>query len=436
MKTKYILIGIALVSMLSACSRDEENLFDKSAAERAQAALDNANTVLLGSPTGWECLYFANRESRGYNMILEFRKNGSVKATAKNELTTKNKLETDTNSLWVVTYDYGPILSFNTYNSVLHAWADPQTDGDGYLGDYEFLILSATPERVVLKGKKHSGYTILRPMPEMDADDYFTQCNAKLLSYFGEGNILTLQQGNGLYYLHEGSTGLFNITAVGEPAAAEDPTLYPICPTLDGFMMSYGFNENKDERLFTFDTDKFVGEAGSIISAGDLNMLYMTYIANNKGWTADLTVSTGAFADAVTAFQNQLVAQTGDSKAKLSSVAITFADSINYYEGAYLLRIKYDYKDKKGKKNLTADFLIDNHLSDKGDQVVIAYNRPHNTTAETWYNQPKFPEMAQLVHATMGTFTLEALDPINPAKALGMNNGQSVIVMSGSSNLK
>jgi len=436
MKTKYLLIGFALASLLCACNRDEKSLFEQSAAERAQAALDNANAVLLGSPTGWECLYFANRESRGYNLILEFHKDGSVKATAKNELTTKNQLKSDSNSVWVVTYDYGPILSFNTYNSVLHAWADPMPDGDGLLGDYEFLILSATPERVVLKGKKHSGYTILRPMPEMEAEDYFAACNAKFDSFFGGGNIMTLQQGDQRYYLHDGSSGLFNITEVGEKAVAEDPTLYPICPTLDGFMMSYGFNDNKNERLFTFDTDRFVGEAGSIISAGDLYTLFMTYIENNKGWTADLTESTGEFSEAASAFTEKLISLTADSKAKLGSVAITFADSINYYEGAYLLRIKYDYKDKKGKKNLSADFLIDTHLSDKGDRLVVEYIRPHNATAETWYNEPKFPEMAALVNTVIGTFTLEAIDPINPINALSMKNDKSAIVVSGSTNLK
>ena len=130
------------------------------------------------------------------------------------------------------------------------------------------------------------------------------------------------------------------------------------------------------------------------------------------------------------------ISLTADSKAKLGSVAITFADSINYYEGAYLLRIKYDYKDKKGKKNLSADFLIDTHLSDKGDRLVVEYIRPHNATAETWYNEPKFPEMAALVNTVIGTFTLEAIDPINPINALSMKNDKSAIVVSGSTNLK
>ena len=46
MKAKYILLAITIASVFSACSRDEKSLFDKSAAERAQEALDNAQSVL------------------------------------------------------------------------------------------------------------------------------------------------------------------------------------------------------------------------------------------------------------------------------------------------------------------------------------------------------------------------------------------------------
>jgi len=434
MKTRFICIALAVAGVFCACSRDEESLFDKSAAQRAQEALDHANEVLLAAPNGWECLYFANTESRGYNLILRFKKDGSVKASTKNELTTKNKLETDSNSVWVVTYDYGPILSFNTYNSVLHAWADPMPDGDGYLGDYEFLILKADPERVVLKGKKHGGYTILRPMRNMDDEAYFDQCNAQLAKFFGGGNILTLKQDTNLYYLHEGSTGLFNITKVGEKAASVDPILYPICPTLEGFAMCYGFNGMKNERIYTYDSTRFVGEAGSTIEAGNLCDLFEVYIDVNKGWAADFNASSGEFAEAVTAFQDSLIALTKDSKAKINSLAITYHDSINFYQGAYLLRIKYEYKAGKNKTNLTADYLIDTYLTEKGDSVVVEYGRPHNSTAKTWYEQ--LQAMPVLVNSVMGTFALEAVDPINPVKGLKMINDKSEIVVSGSTNLK
>lgn len=204
MKVRYIVLVIALASVFSACNRDEKSLFDKSAAERAQWTLDNAKKILVAQDS-WEMLHFANRETRGYNIVIKFFEDGEVVATANNSLTTGGKMLTDS-STWVVKNDYGPIISFDTYNNVLHAWADPQDDGDGYLGDYEFLILEATADRVVLKGKKHSAYTILRPMPDVTLDAYFKTCNAQLSNFFGNNAIMTLTQNGQSYYLHNGAT--------------------------------------------------------------------------------------------------------------------------------------------------------------------------------------------------------------------------------------
>ena len=64
MKAKYLFIAVAVASLFSACNRDEKSLFDQSAAERSQLAMDNAQKMLVAHDS-WEMLYFANRESRG-----------------------------------------------------------------------------------------------------------------------------------------------------------------------------------------------------------------------------------------------------------------------------------------------------------------------------------------------------------------------------------
>lgn len=433
---KYIYIVLALASVLCACSRDEDSLFYKSASERAQEAIENAAEVLVAPAAGWEMIYFANTESRGYNILLRFESNGRVTATAKNKVTTNDKMLTDSLSTWVVKLDYGPILSFDTYNDVFHAWSDPQDDGDGLLGDYEFLILSATPERVLLKGKKHSGYSVLRPMPiGMTDEQYFAGVATTLSKCFSNDNILTLHQGGKKFYLHNGATGIFSLSAYGEKPSTVDPETYPICATLDGFMACYGFNGNKDERFFSMEENRFVGESGSIIDPDDLNTLYLTYIDVNKGWTADLKNSTGAFADVVAAFQTQLQTLTGDSKAKLNSVAVTYSDTAFRYEGSYVLRIKYEYKKSGSKQSLVADFAINVSNTKKAGLIVLDYLEPINGTARTWYRQAS--EMPNLVAAATGEYMLSTgSDPLNPAKSLRMEKEGSMILCSGASNLK
>ena len=430
---KYIFIGIAIASMLCACSRDEESFFEQSAAERTQGALDNANAVLMGAPNGWDMIYFANTESRGFNLIVKFDPNGRVYATAKNSQTTGNKLLTDSTSTWAVKSDYGPILTFDTFNEVLHAWADPQGDGDGFLGDYEFLILRADSDRVVLKGKKHSAYTIMRPMPEMDANEYYAGCSKTLNDYFGNGNILTLHQDGERFYVHNGSTGIFNIVPYGEKAETEDPKMYPICATLDGFIMSYGFNK-KNERLFLYEGDKFVGEEGSILDAGNLADLFVNYIEVNKGWTTNLTQSTGVFTEALAAFETQLKTVSKDNKAKVNSVAYTYSDTIFHYQGSHILRIKFEYKNGSQKTIITADYAID--VTKNDGRVTLTFNKPANASGETWYNQEQVSELKSLINAALGTFTFALDNPINPTKSMSMTNEGSTLMVSGSGNLK
>jgi hypothetical protein len=331
----------------------------------------------------------------------------------------------------------------------LHAWADPDptpdaskkdyTPGDGYLGDYEFLILEANANRIMLKGKKHSAYIILRPMPKMEIADYFSTCNSQLSKYFGNDAIMTLYQGGNAYYLHNGASGIFTLTAVGKPVPEVDPVIYPICPTLDGFVVCYAFNSTlymdrgvAMEHLFTLSGNKFVGEGGSTISAGDLSTLFMTYISNNKGWKADLTASTGTFADAASAFTAALVAQSKDSKAKLNSVAITYSGT--ELIGYYALRMKFEYK-KNGqgtKQTITADYKI--KVESKNGHIVLTYLEPASDLAATWYNQ--MPTLVNLINTVMHSFTLSAGDQLNPVNNLHLNNDATVIVVSGSSNLK
>ncbi len=176
MKTKSIILFLALGLVFTACSRDEENFFNQTAAQRTEQALTNAFDILTAPENGWEMLYFANPYNAGYTVLVKFDKHGKVIAASRNPQTTKNVYKEDGNSTWEVMSDYGPILTFNTYNEVMHAWADPQEDGDGYLGDYEFLILEATPNLVRLKGKKHSGYCEMRPLDKnMDWQAYFDE---------------------------------------------------------------------------------------------------------------------------------------------------------------------------------------------------------------------------------------------------------------------
>ena len=431
MKAKYLLLIGLFAATMVACSRDEESLFDKSAAERAQEAIETAFDVLTSNEAGWEVAYFPNLEasSKGYNMVWKFNANGKVSATAKNSTTTMNKIMTDSASTWAVKSDYGPILTFDTYNDVIHAFSDPQNNGAGLLGDYEFLILKATPEVVILKGKKHSAYSVMRPMKTTNLEAYFAACE-KMQSYlFGNNNVATLNQGEEKMYLYNGASGQFQSAAYGSPLVAEAATYHPVCSTEDGIIVSTGFGEELHEHIFLYDSVKgeLVGEAGSVMNAGNLNVLFSSYFTDNAyGWVID-TVGI----DSVAPFLAQINAIAKDKASKIKQMGFGYKQSLNMYEGGYFVQVQVGYKQNgKGKEQLiNLVWTIDLEMNENGmtvSNLAMWDEKPEDGkegTTERWVKAA--PAVQGVVDALLGSFTAEPganlFNAVSGMKLVGAN---------------
>ena len=431
MKAKYLLLIGLFAATMVACSRDEESLFDKSAAERAQEAIETAFDVLTSNEAGWEVAYFPNLEasSKGYNMVWKFNANGKVSATAKNSTTTMNKIMTDSASTWAVKSDYGPILTFDTYNKVIHAFSDPQNNGAGLLGDYEFLILKATPEVVILKGKKHSAYSVMRPMKTTNLEAYFAACE-KMQSYlFGNNNVATLNQGEEKMYLYNGASGQFQSAAYGSPLVAETATYHPVCSTEDGIIVSTGFGEELHEHIFLYDSVKgeLVGEAGSVMNAGNLNVLFSSYFTDNAyGWVID-TVGI----DSVAPFLAQINAIAKDKASKIKQMGFGYKQSLNMYEGGYFVQVQVGYKQNgKGKEQvINLVWTVDLEMNENGmtvSNLAMWDEKPEDGkegTTERWVKAA--PAVQGVVDALLGSFTAEPganlFNAVSGMKLVGAN---------------
>ena len=431
MKAKYLLLIGLFAATMVACSRDEESLFDKSAAERAQEAIETAFDVLTSNEAGWEVAYFPNLEasSKGYNMVWKFNANGKVSATAKNSTTTMNKIMTDSASTWAVKSDYGPILTFDTYNDVIHAFSDPQENGAGLLGDYEFLILKATPEVVILKGKKHSAYSVMRPMKTTNLEAYFAACE-KMQSYlFGNNNVATLNQGEEKMYLYNGASGQFQSAAYGSPLVAEAATYHPVCSTEDGIIVSTGFGEELHEHIFLYDSVKgeLVGEAGSVMNAGNLNVLFSSYFTDNAyGWVID-TVGI----DSVAPFLAQINAIAKDKASKIKQMGFGYKQSLNMYEGGYFVQVQVGYKQNgKGKEQvINLVWTVDLEMNENGvtvSNLAMWDEKPEDgnpDVTERWVKAA--PAVQGVVDALLGSFTAEPganlFNAVSGMKLVGAN---------------
>ena len=408
MKAKYFLL-IAILAATVACSRDEESLFDKPAAIRAQEAIDNAIEVLTSQKNGWEMAYFPLSEStaelaaKGYNIVLRFDKSGYVSATAKNATTTQNKMVTDTASTWAVKSDYGPILTFDTYNDVFHAWSDPEPDGAGLMGDYEFLILKATPEVVVLKGKKRASYSVMRPMKNADLASYFAATENMMATLFGNNNIVALNQDGNRKYLYNGSTGQFLSAEYGKSLVAETATVHPVCATEDGIIVSTGFGEDIHEHIFLYDSvnGELRGESGTLISAGNLNLLYRSYFADNSyGWTVEPTA-----VDSVASFLEKVNTLVKDTKknTNIKMLGYGYKQSLNMYEGGHFILLQFGYKQNgKGKEQVIKLIWTVDITVDENEGITISNPQPYDDTTNRWITN--MPIVVDIMQSMVGTF--------------------------------
>ena len=156
---KLSLLLLALPLLMTSCLKDDNEVFGDSSSKRLQQALDEARTVLRSSEKGWAMDYFIGDDSSngGYAFTVKF---DSLTVTASSELT-----KGSSTSYYKLTTDNGPVLTFDTYNDVFHALATPsQSNYEGNHADYEFQIVSATPELVVLRGRRTNNYVYLHPL--------------------------------------------------------------------------------------------------------------------------------------------------------------------------------------------------------------------------------------------------------------------------------
>lgn len=433
MKTKYLLLIGLFAATMVACSRDEESLFEESAAIRAQKAIENAQNVFTSQEAGWEMAYFPNLENtaKGFNMVLKFKKDGSVSVTAKNSTTTMNKIMTDSASTWQVKSDYGPILTFDTYNEVLHAWADPGGDGAGLLGDYEFLILKATPELVLLKGKKHSAYSVMRPIKNPDVAAYFAASEKMQKMLFGNNNIVTLTQGDKKMYLYNGASGQFMSAPYGSALDEAAATLHPVCSTEDGIVVSTGFGDDVHDHVFIYDSIKgeLKSEKGAIMNAGNLNLLFGAYFTDNAlGWAID-----PAGQEAVDALLADVNKEMKNTSAKMKVMGYGYKQSLNMYEGGYFMLVNFTYK--QGKKNQEKKLVWTIDLKQDENGITVANAVPYDKNTETFLEL--IPSAQGVADLMIGSFSATSLEGNLFNAAAGMVlSGEKQLTIKGASNIK
>lgn len=167
---KYIYMCLAACLLVS-CSQEEEAVYGKgnSYAKRIGETSTEYVNLLEGATNGWLLSMYVGtgQQYGGYNYILKFHQG---KVTALSEATT----EEDT-SLYTLNFSEKSILTFDTYNKVLHQFVEPSAlFPEGKIGDNQLVIQSYENGVFTLKGQRSNNLMTLRKL-EGEATAYLTK---------------------------------------------------------------------------------------------------------------------------------------------------------------------------------------------------------------------------------------------------------------------
>ena len=170
MKIRNILLaGLAAfgVCAFQSCLKDQEDVFDQPASARLDALLEKTMSVLKSPEQGWVLEYYphTDRIYGGYIYTVKFT---DAEVTAGFELA-PGQFET---SRYKLTNDNGAVLSFDTNNALLHYFSTPSSGAyEAFGGDFEFNILKAEKDEVILKGKRSGNLCKMYPLAK-PAEEY------------------------------------------------------------------------------------------------------------------------------------------------------------------------------------------------------------------------------------------------------------------------
>lgn len=287
-------LAVVAVATTASCSREEDDIWDRSAAERLDDARNTDLATLCAATNGWEMLYFTANDnvSRGLNFLMKFNADGSVTIAAKNSDTGNDY--TEETSTYDVISDDGPVLTFNTYNTLFHRYADPDpdktqdTDGVGDGGDYEFKIMSINNDMIYMRGKKHGLEVYMhRLADDVDWEQYFTDVetmhdrmfNASIPTLW-----LTLADGSRYSITNAAGQEMSLLRESGDAVTETTKLSYVATRTGMRWIRSYSGHDNESAtpaREFVFNAEgtylvstDFGGTAGATIKAPVLSALF------------------------------------------------------------------------------------------------------------------------------------------------------------------
>jgi len=404
MKNLLYIILCLVVVLLGSCVKEEPNIFSTSPAERLTNAMKTDKDSLISSKNGWVMEYFATTVSAGYTLLIEFNKSGRTIIAGKSELT--GNVQVSDSSLFDMIGDDGPVLTFNSYNKVLHAFSTPESpDGYGKGGDYEFIVMKNTANQIILKGKKRNTTILLNRLPQnITWSQYFAGLDAMdSLLFYNNTLKLKMSIGTSTYSFTNGANHIFSITKDG--VGVNIPVDAPFIVTQNGIR----FHSEQEIGGVKFQTLALSEDKSALVSAENpsLKLTGVTDLAtffadNDNVWR----LNPAGLSTNIKTLYDQIV-QSCVSKYSAKDVKL----ALRYYTPRRTFELTLSYVSDSVLTEGNLDFTL--NTSGK-NSVTLQYKGTGDVNGLASYNDVAgFKDLSTLISTG---FTLSTLSTINPQK--------------------
>lgn len=360
----------AAAMSFTACVNEEDDLFSKTAAERLNEASALYSDRLCASPNGWAVQLYPTTQDEapygsGYLLMFRFHKDKSVDASMNNTLSNNHYLSAT--STWDVIADNGPVLSFNTYNKVVHTFSDPEDvpstgtvddpndeTGTGIGGDYEFIIVDAPEDAsyMMLKGKKRGTYNLLTPVAEgIDFESYLADVKDFKNKMFPSVDLCsdTLHVGDLKYKFEGANDGLPSIYLYNQDKVTTE-TFNPFLLTKRDNDYYLRFRDKTTYGDLSFQELKYNGEkdvfedvnnpAIYIEGANPAYVLDSMFVKNSNGWVLDKGMQ---MSDDAMSIYSDIEKAFSAKKLRLNNISIRRSDKTPVIRITYNTKTIVDY---------------------------------------------------------------------------------------------
>lgn len=393
---KIIYSLLMMVVLLPSCLKDDKDIFDKSSADRMTEAMKEYQQALESSPNGWLMSYYPGRDAEnevkaGYNYLVKF-KNGEVTAAADFSIANYSS-GTEISSLYRIIADEGPVLTFDSYNNLLHNFCTPSSSTPyGSRADYEFTILSASSDSIVLRGKLYRNKIYMTPISK---DETWQKCLENISIMRSKFSLLyscTLTIDGKTVPVNNGTARLLVFSVDGEGGSTDEINA-AYRATEDGIQLYKPINiYGKYIQNFKYSNNKFTCTDG--VNA-ELTLtevpINSTFAQTNAQWFIDIASSSAKVQTAYNTANAAVIAGEGEP-----IVGIYMGkDHLNSYNGTSMV-----FGSDAGSRYWWAVYAINfAPVASTNDEMTFTYI-PGNLNNEAWYKAYYVPFINVICNAS------------------------------------